>query len=289
MAKTANEDHTMSQIDIKQALFDASAQLKKNTESPELEAQILVAHTLGKPRSYLYSWPEKPLSDQHQKALQALVDERCTGKPIAYIVGHKEFWSLSLKVTPDVLIPRPATESIIEEVLQRLPNKKLAIADLGTGSGAIALAFAHERPNYKITAVDINQAALTVAAENAHSLGIKNIEFLLGDWCGALTNRYDAIVSNPPYIAKQDPHLSNTDIQFEPYTALASGEDGLAAIRQIAKDAKLKLVANGLLALEHGFEQQADVMKILTKQGYQNISGHRDSDGLPRFVVSYRD
>jgi len=278
----------MPRIDIKQALFDARVKLETSTETPELEAQILLGHVLGQPRSYLYTWPEEILSDRHLEALESAINERCAGKPIAYITGSKEFWSLSLKVTPEVLVPRPATESLLEEVLQRLSKAPARIADLGTGSGALAIALAHERPDCQVTAVDISKPALAIAKHNADNLDIKNIEFFMGDWCAPLRQKQDAIMSNPPYISEDDPHLENTDIKHEPLQALASGADGLEAIRQITKDAKDHLKAGGMLVLEHGFEQQPTVIETLVKNGYQNISGHRDSDGLPRFVIGYR-
>jgi len=277
----------MTQIDIKQALFDGCEKLKSTTDDPALEAQILLGHILGQTRSYLFTWPEQRLSEQQGLAFQSALNQRRSGIPIAYITGTKEFWSLPLKVTADVLIPRPATEAMLEAVLARLPAGTLRIADLGTGSGALAIALGHERPDCRVTAVDISAPALALAKQNASTLGIENIDFLLGDWCAPLQQKQHAIITNPPYIANDDPHLKNTDIKHEPLQALASGKDGLAAIRLIAEAAKNHLVTGGMLAIEHGFEQQPKVIDILTKHAYQSISGHRDSDGLPRFVIGY--
>jgi len=276
----------MTDVEIKQALSDTFAALKSENDNPELDARILVAHSLGKPQSYLYAWPEKTLTVQQLNHLHKLVLARQEGVPVAYLTGIREFWSLPLRVTEDVLIPRPATESLVAKALQRLPEKPLRVADLGTGSGAIALALASERPAWQITAIDISEDALMVAKNNATNLGLKNIEFQSADWCKKLLPQ-DAIISNPPYIASDDPHLQNTDIEHEPILALASGEDGLDAIRKISENAKHCLANDGMLMLEHGYDQQSRVLEILAKQGYQRISGHKDSEQLPRFTVAY--
>jgi release factor glutamine methyltransferase len=251
----------------------------------DLEAALLLCHLLHKPRSYLYAWPERRLSEQEHEHYQRLIERRLSGEPIAHITGWREFWSLPLRVTPDTLIPRPETELLVERALQLAQSVHAPrIADLGTGSGAIAIALASERPDAEIDAVDRSDQALTVARENAIRLGYLSIGFLHGDWCEALPagRRYDLILSNPPYIEPDDPHLRQGDLPREPASALVSGSDGLADIRAIARQARQRLKPGGWLLLEHGYRQGAAVRQILAQLGYEAVETHRDLARQPR-------
>ena len=259
-------------------------------ETPRLDAEVLLACVLDKPRSHLLAWPEKQPSAEQQARFHALVDRRIAGEPVAHLVGQREFWSLPLAVTPDTLIPRPETETLVACALEALPvNSHADIADLGTGSGAIALAIAHERPGSRLLATDSSAAALEVAAANARRLGLDNIEFVNGSWCEALGDRqFDLIVSNPPYIPEADPHLGRGDVRFEPRTALAAGSDGLDDLRRIAGCAYAHLRKNARLMLEHGFYQAEPVRRILEENGYRDITGYRDMAGQPRVTAGSR-
>ena len=248
-----------------------------------IDAEVLLMHVLQKPRSYLYAWPERELSHEQLQQFTALIQQRLLGTPIAYLVGYKEFWSLSLNVTPDVLIPRPETELLVELALQQLDAEKpLKIADIGTGSGAIAIALASERKNWQFTAIDISAKALSVAKQNAEKFKINNIQFVEGSYCEPLTEIMDAIVSNPPYIALSDPHLQQGDLRFEPINALSADENGIAALQIIAEQARLHLRKDGLLILEHGYDQADVIAKVLKECGYENVILHRDLSGNPR-------
>lgn len=252
----------------------------------KIDAEILLCQVLNKPRSYLYAWPEKTLSSEEKQHYEALVQRRQSGEPIAYITGIKEFWSLPFYVTPAVLIPRPETELLVALVLE---GEYPIIADLGTGSGAIACAIAHEKPNWQIIAVDQSKAALEVAQQNAKALKLRNIKFQLGSWCEhLLANSLDAIISNPPYIEACDAHLSQGDVRFEPKSALASGIDGLKDIRLIIEQAKICLKPGGLLALEHGYNQASAVAELLKKAAFNQIQHREDIQGIQRLTIAYQ-
>jgi release factor glutamine methyltransferase len=236
-----------------------------------LDTELLLAHVLNKPRSYLYAHPETKLSTQQQQKFTKLLNRRKNGEPIAYILGHKEFYSLDLKINKHVLIPRPETELLVDLILDKFSAiSNINLVDFGTGSGAIALAIAKHRPNWQIIATDKSRNALKVAQNNAQNLNIKNIKFFQGDWCQNINNM-DIIVSNPPYIAKRD--LQST---FEPKMALSAGQDGLQHIKTIIKQAKNILKSNGLLFLEHGFDQAQQIQTLMLKRGYTNITTHQD-------------
>lgn len=273
---------------VADALRLAAAQFQ--SESARLDAELLLRHVLGVNRSWLYAWPDKPLAAQQQQQFEALVARRAQGEPIAHILGEREFWSLTLKVTPDTLIPRPDTELLVEQALRLLPNDAaLKVADLGTGSGAIALAIARERPCCTLVATDYSAAALAVAQQNAIRNQIGNVEFSRGRWCEALGDeQFDLIVSNPPYIAVDDPHLAQGDVRFEPRSALASGPDGLDDIRQIAFEVSAHLLAEGWLLLEHGFEQGEKVRAILVSNGFDPVITWRDLAGHERVTGGRR-
>jgi release factor glutamine methyltransferase len=274
---------------IREILRQASNQLAKTPEgSPELEAEILLTLALDKPRSHLHAWPDKELSPETIEKFQALVERRINGEPIAYIQGHREFWSLELQVSPETLIPRPETELLVEKALELIPKEKpFLVADLGTGSGAIAAAIASERPNCIIITTDSSADALAIAEANFRHLGLGNVICQPGEWYGAILpeTRFDIILSNPPYIPDADPHLCRGDLPWEPKQALASGPDGLDAIRQIIRGAPQHLKNKGWLILEHGFDQGMRVRNLLAENGFGNIATHRDLAGLDRLSM----
>jgi len=259
------------------AMFTASA-------SPRLDAEVLLMHVTGLARTALITRAQELLLPEHEEQLHALLTRRARGEPVAYLTGRREFWSLDLCVTPDVLIPRPETELLVEQALARIPaESEWTIADLGTGSGAVALAIAKERPRCRVIATDASDAALAIAQANAIRLAIANIEFRHGEWLDPLADEVlDMIVSNPPYIAEQDPHLTQGDVRFEPRNAFVAGADGLSAIRIIACDARRHLRRDGFLLLEHGSDQAPAVRAVLVGQGYEAVATCPDLQGLPR-------
>lgn len=271
---------------IKEILQEAKQKLSVITTEAVLEAEILLAHALEKDRTYLHAWPEKNLTPPEIQKFTQLIERRLNKEPIAYIIGTKEFWSLEFVVTKDTLIPRPETELMVETILNLISNPQAKIADLGTGSGAIALSIAHERPNWKIHAVDISESALQIASKNAQRFALKNVSFYLGSWCTALPCAdFDAILSNPPYIAETEWEGYAEGLAFEPSSALVSGEDGLVAIREISHSAKHHLKPGGYLLFEHGFAQGKAVQEILAKDGYQAIQTLKDFSGQDRVTL----
>jgi release factor glutamine methyltransferase len=259
-----------------------------------LEAQVLLAHVMRVDRAWLRAHEEDVLPRAKATTFFSLARRRHDGAPIAYLTGFREFWGVALAVTPNVLIPRPETETLVEQALHRLPrDRDLSVLDLGTGSGAIALALARERPRARIIATDVSEAALQVARANARRIGVFNVEFTLADWYehAALTvpaPSFDAIVSNPPYIATGDPHLSQGDVRFEPIGALTSGPDGLSALRTIVAGAPARLAPGGLLAVEHGYEQSQAVRDLLVGAGFVDIEAVRDLAGIQRVALGRR-
>jgi release factor glutamine methyltransferase len=258
------------------------------SESDRLDAEVLLAHILGRSRSWLRGWGDEHLSNEQQQDYEVLIQRRCEGEPVAYLIGWREFWSMELAVTGDTLIPRPETELLVELALERIPaDANWCIADLGTGSGAIALAIASERPGCNVIATDISAAALAVAQKNAARLEIKNIEFRQGNWFEALKDQqFQMIVSNPPYIPEDDPHLQQGDARYEPRHALIAGDDGLRDIRHIAEYARDLLQAEAWLLLEHGYDQGLKVVEILEHYGYANVYDHKDIAGQGRIAVA---
>jgi release factor glutamine methyltransferase len=254
------------------------------------DALVLLAHVLGADRAWLSAHPERVLSVAELSRYQDRVKHRLAGQPLAYLVGKREFWSLSLKVTPEVLIPRPETELLLELALERTPRDAgLRVLDLGTGSGALAIAVALERPGSSVVAVDISIPALDVAQENARLHGAR-IRFAQSDWFSALTGeRFDLIVCNPPYVAGSDPHLGSGDLRFEPRQALEAGPTGLECIETVATAAKEHLVCGGWLVLEHGYDQGEACRHLLERMGYAEVSDHADLAGVPRAVLGRFD
>ncbi len=256
-----------------------------------LDAQVLLAHVLRKERAWLIAHADDALELEQSEAFVALARRRHAGEPVAYLTGVREFWGLPLVVTPAVLIPRPETETLVELALARLPKEAgRRVLDLGTGSGAIALAIAHERPQAAILAIDVSMEALIVARANARRLDIGNVDFVESDWYATLPKssgeaRFDLIASNPPYVAAQDPHLREGDVRFEPVSALASGPDGLDAIRRIVSGAPERLVQGGGLIVEHGYDQAERVCALFAATGFTGIVAKRDLAGIPRVVA----
>ena len=256
------------------------------SDSPRLDLEVLLCHLLGKSRAWLYTWPEHSLDESQQTEFDALVARRIAGEPVAHLTGSREFWSLPLKVNRSTLIPRPDTEVLVETVLSLCPQTEASVLDLGTGTGAIALALASEKKHWQITAVDTMPAAVALAEENRKLLGFHNVEILQSDWFSALRGqRFDVIVSNPPYIDTQDPHLREGDVRFEPLSALVAEEQGLADIRKIAADARIFLTQNGMLAVEHGWEQGKAVRKIFAEHGYRDVETRLDYAGRERITL----
>ena len=243
-----------------------------------VDAELLLLHILQRPGSWLYTHADDVLEMDVQTTYAALVDRRAAGEPLAYITGRRGFWSLDLEVTPATLIPRPETELLVEQVLQRLPvDAACDVADLGTGSGAIALAIACERPGARVVATDASADALVVAQRNAQRHGIANVAFMQGDWLAPLAGRrFEVIVSNPPYIEAADPHLGQGDLRFEPAGALAAGADGLDDIRRIVRDARKHLQPGGWLLFEHGWNQGDAARQLLREAGYAEVLTARD-------------
>ena len=260
-----------STITARGLLAAAAAELDGDESAREVE--LLLGHALRRDRAWLYAHADDALAIDDAVRFHGLLMRRATGEPLAYVVGRREFWSLDLAVTPDVLIPRHETELLVELALPRIPQgAQVDIADLGTGSGAIALAIARECPLARVLATDASGAALAVARDNAERLGIRNVEFAQGDWCAALAGRrVDLIVSNPPYIAETDAHLRQGDLRFEPRAALASGVDGLDAIRSIVHAAPEHLQPCGWLLFEHGYDQGRAVRSLLEACGLVEV------------------
>jgi release factor glutamine methyltransferase len=277
----------MARIDT---LLENAARQFTGSDSPRLDAEILLAHALHKPRSYLRAFAEVEVEAESEQAFALLVARRAAGEPIAHLTGEREFWSLLLQVTTDTLIPRPDTELLVEQALEHIPaDADWQIADLGTGSGAIALAIASERPRCHVVACDLSTAALAVAQANAQKLGLDNVEFRHSDWCSALAGdeQFEMIVSNPPYIRAADPHLEQGDVRFESRLALVAGEDGLDAIRLILDQAKQHLVSGGWLLIEHGHDQGQSLRELFTAAGYADAKTLQDSGQNDRLSLAH--
>jgi release factor glutamine methyltransferase len=247
------------------------------------EADLLLAHQLQRDRSYLLAYPEAELTPAQMVDYTQLIAQRCAGTPVAYLLGCRDFWDLTLRVNRHTLIPRSETEHLVEQALQLGPTTRAwQVLELGTGSGAIALALAQARPTWQVTAADISPDALAVAQHNATQHQLTNVRFVHSDWFSALTGRYHLVVSNPPYVAADDPHLTRGDLRFEPRSALVAGPDGLAAIRHLVKQAPAWLYPGGWLLLEHGATQGAACRTLLQQSGYGDICTHQDLAGLDR-------
>lgn len=271
---------------LKQAIERLTA-----SESPRRDAEILLAFVTGRTRTFILAFGETALTDDEHARLDALLARRAAGEPVAYLIGQREFWSLPLEVSSATLIPRPDTECLVEQALARLPATPCRILDLGTGTGAIALALASERPDCHVTALDVIPEAVALAKRNAQRLGIDNVTILQSHWFSALTDaRFSLIVSNPPYIDGDDPHLSQGDVRFEPKSALVADNAGLADLETLVTEARRFLEDNGWLMLEHGWQQGEAVRELFTRAGYQAVETCRDYGGNERLTLGhYRD
>lgn len=267
------------------------ASLLREAQLPEsptarLDIELLLAAALGKTRSYLRTWPERIVGTEAAQVFASYLERRRQGEPVAYILGQQGFWSLDLEVAPHTLIPRPETELLVELALQCLPAEQARALDLGTGTGAIALALARERSGWQVIAVDRVPEAVALAERNRARLGLANVNVRDSHWFSALEGeRFDLIVSNPPYICSQDPHLSAGDVRFEPSSALVSGRDGLDDIRHIIANAPAHLAPAGWLLLEHGYDQAPQVRELMAQQGFEQIESREDLGGHERVTL----
>ena len=270
------------------ALADATERLSHVSDSPRLDAEILLCRTIDMPRSYLFAHPEDELDEVTQERFEEVLQRRAEGMPMAYITGIREFWSHEFAVSPATLVPRPETEMLVNLALCEIPrDAEWRVLDLGTGSGAIAVSIACERPVCRVTAVDVSEEALQVARENARVLAQGNVECVRGDWTEPVRDRtFDLIVANPPYVRADDAALAS--LQHEPRSALVAGEDGLDAIRVLARDCGAVLVEHGLLLIEHGHDQREAVAALLVDHGWKDVQCHRDLAGLPRVTAARR-
>lgn len=276
-----DEDYDLS---IRQYVEDGTVILTGVSESPRLDAELLMGLVLRKPRSFLHAWPAHRLSVPQAEVYETLLRRRYSGEPIAYMTGIREFWSMPLQVTPQVLIPRPETELLVEKALARLPvDEELRVLDLGTGSGNVSLAIARERPRVSLVGVDISAAALEVARRNAKTQKLDNIEFRESNWFDAVRGeKFSIVLGNPPYVASNDPHLDRGDARFEPRLALDAGEGGMNCFRAIIDRAHNYIVRQGWLLLEHGPTQHMPLRRLLEAQHYYDITVHKDAAGRDR-------
>ena len=267
------------------------ASLLRNAQLPDspterLDAELLLAAAIGKSRSYLHTWPERIVSSEDAEAYAGYLQRRRAGEPVAYILGQQGFWKIDLEVAPHTLIPRPDTELLVETALELQPASPAKVLDLGTGTGAIALALASDCPAWQVMAVDRVDEAVALAERNRQRLGLGNVKVLASHWFSSLAGeRFDLIVSNPPYIAAQDPHLVEGDVRFEPSSALVAGADGLDDLRLIVSEAPQYLLAGGWLLLEHGYDQADAVRTLLVAQGFIDVASRRDLGGHERISL----
>lgn len=263
---------------------------ESGSASPRLDAEVLLCHVLGVERTWLYTWGDRQAPSFERARFEALVAARAQGHPVAYLTGEREFWGLRLATSPATLIPRPDTETLVEAALARAVAPTGRLLDLGTGTGAIALAFASERPGWTVLGLDLAPEAVRLARHNAERLGIANADFRESDWFSTLAEenadeRFALIVANPPYIAADDPHLGQGDVRFEPASALVADQNGLADLRHLVAEARHHLAPNGWLLLEHGYEQGAAVRRALSEAGYAEVASLADLGGRERLSL----
>jgi release factor glutamine methyltransferase len=272
-------------LTTRQLLHGATAALATASQTPQLDAEVLLAHALGVRRARLQSHADEERGAPEQAAYQQLISRRARGEPLAYIVGAREFWSLSFAVSPAVLVPRPETELLVERALRLGTASNTRALDLGTGAGPIAIALAHERPQWQISAIDVSEAALSVASANARAAGVPHVEFLCGSWFEPVSARlFDLIIANPPYVAVDDPVLREPPLCYEPQVALAPAGDALSDLRHIIFTAPAYLSRGGWLLLEHGAGQAQEVARELVVRGFRHVRSQHDLAGHERMV-----
>ncbi len=276
---------------IKKALANAYQKLKTKSPTPLLDAQVLLSFLLNTSSTHLYTYSEDELSEMNIKTYDELIDKRAMGIPVSYLTKIKEFWSLPLCVNEYTLIPRPESEMLVELVLNyKGVQKELCLLDLGTGSGALALAIASEKPNWDIVASDISSKALQIAQQNVDNLNINNVRLVHSDWFSDMKSElFDVIVANPPYLAVHDRHLIETDIRHEPLCALTSGENGLDALIEIIAHGKDYLTEEGFLLVEHGYNQESSIYFLFTQHGYNHIQHFKDLNGHSRVTIGWKN
>ena len=272
---------------INHILISATQQLHAISETALLDAQVLLAHALHVNQAYLYTWPNKTVSEEQYQQFQSMLNRRLTSEPIAYIIGQKEFWSLPFIVNSSTLIPRSETELIVEFCVNTFTSDQaLKLLDLGTGCGAIAIAIASMRPNWQIVATDISNDALTTAQKNAENLQINTVQFIQSHWFKQVPlAQFDIIISNPPYIAKDDSHLNSPELAYEPMQALVSDDQGMSDLSHIIRHAQRYLASNGYLILEHGYNQSDAVSQLMSANGYTHIINQADLSGIQRVTA----
>ena len=283
---------SISEPSIKAAIDDAALAFKKMSDTAKLDAEILLLHVIEKPKSYLFTWPEAVLTTEQLQYFTSLVEQRLLGHPIAHLIGKRDFWTLTLEVNNSTLIPRPDTELLVETVLNSISDFDLPMngkgLDLGTGTGAIALSLASELPKMQWLGADLNKSAVDLATRNKSLNNIDNCTFIQSDWYSAVKEqRFDIIVSNPPYIDPQDPHLDMGDVRFEPKSALTAGEQGKSDLIHIIEQAPNYLNKKGLIALEHGYDQGEFVRQCLSDNGFKNINTFIDLGQNDRITIGY--
>lgn len=293
----------MKNASIEQTLKDSEQVLKEQYNfstldkppdaqiNARMEAEVLLAFTLKKSRTYLRTYPQQGIDPAVLGQFDKLIARRTKGEPVAYITGQREFWSMELITNEETLIPRPETELLVELALEKISQKNAThIAEIGTGTGAIALAIAREKPDCTVIAIDISQNALNVAKQNATRYALNNLHFHCGSWFEPVANdTFDIIISNPPYVAEDDPHLQQGDLRFEPLIALESGPDGLDAIRHLILKGQNRLAKGGWLLMEHGYDQREKIITLLHDAGYTNLSWHDDIYKLPRVILGQKE
>ena len=269
-------------------LLKHSDQLQSTSDSPQLDCELLLCYVLDVDRTWLRTWPEKEVSKSLEAKFCALLEKRVQGQPIAYLIGSRGFWSIDLQVSKDTLIPRPETELLVELALGlKLPKNSHGL-DLGTGTGAVVLALATERPDMNFTAVDSQVGAVSLANKNCQNLGLSNVAIFQSDWFDSvqlIDNQFDLIISNPPYISANDPHLQQGDVRYEPNTALVSGIDGLDDLQKIIAKSPAYLKSDGWLLLEHGIDQGAAVVRLMSRAGFKKVVTHKDYNQIDRVTL----
>ncbi|KAF7775227.1 release factor glutamine methyltransferase [Pseudoalteromonas citrea] len=277
----------MSSLTVAQAIAWASSEFSATSDSAKLDAEVLLLHILSKPRSYLFAWPDAQLRDEQYTQFKTFVSRRINGEPVAHIIKEREFWSLPLEVNNSTLIPRPDTETLVEHALSLELNNNATVLDLGTGTGAIALALASEMPNWQVTALDFSVDAVALAQRNQEKLAIHNVTIKQSNWYQSVASqRFDLIVSNPPYIEEHDEHLSQGDVRFEPLSALVAADEGMSDIKHIIDKGRAHLNPGGYLLIEHGYQQAIKLQQYFAQMAYTNILTIKDMSGCDRVTLA---